>query len=194
MTERSTIITFEDIAEVRPIAQNIQDLQRIQPYIVEAEKLDVLPAIGVRMYRQMIEARKKFLANNKGVLITTNSGSVIQVRKNEFTEILNGGYYIDCCNREEVYQGGLISAISYLTYARAIMQNSINFTAFGVVVKKTDTSEPASDTAIIRASNQAKKTGLAILGQVIEYLRCKKLLPCTTRNLRHKRKFKVIGD
>lgn len=186
-TNDKTIISFEDIEKVRPIAQNIQDLNRVQPYILEAERLDVLPVLGASLYRQLVEA------DYTDVDVITING--VEVSKEDYEEILNGGYYTDCCSKEEQYQSGLISAISYLTYARGIMQNNINFTAFGVVTKKVETSEPASDLVIIRASKQAQTTGLETLRQCVEFLKCKKLIAgCNTKSLRYKRKIKAIGN
>ena len=185
-TNDTTIITFADISKVRPIAQNIQSDERVQPCIVEAERLDILPAIGASLYRQLANADRE-----EEVIIIGG----ISLTKSEFMEILDGGYYTDCCDNTEQYQGGLIAAISYLTYARLILQNNINVTAFGVVAKiNPETSEPTGDQIIIRASNQAKQTGLEILRQCLEFLKCKKLLPCRTGSLDYKFGFKVIGD
>jgi hypothetical protein len=191
-TKYSTIITFEDIKKVRPIAQNIQDLERMQPYIRETEMLEIMPVIGAGLYKEIIERRYANLTDNSENQIQDNSENNVILNDEEFFELLEGGYFKDC-GKNMQYQDGLITAIAYLTYARAIIQNGINFTAFGIVTKKTETSEPTDDAIIIRASNQAKKTGLAILTQVLVFMSAKNMLPCRTENLRHKRKIKIIG-
>ena len=47
------IINAETIRRYRPIAKNIQD-EHIAVYIEEAEKIDILPAIGADLYRKFI--------------------------------------------------------------------------------------------------------------------------------------------
>lgn len=51
------ILTPQDLRKVRPIANNINDLARVEPYISEAETLRAIDVLGARLY--------EWLANTK---------------------------------------------------------------------------------------------------------------------------------
>lgn len=160
------IIKPEDIRKVRAIAKNIEDLQRIEPYIEETEKLDVIPVIGAELYKK------------------------IDDDSSEFNELLNGGYY----NNDTCYFEGLISAIAYLSYSRFVINNAVNVTAFGVVFKQTQFSEKVDEATLFRHANETKKIGFEYLSQCYEYLKFKGYFDnCCKTKIIGKRKFKAIG-
>lgn len=167
----NTIITPADIRGFRPLAHNIQDAERIQPYIAEAERIDLIHAIGAKAYEQLLS--------------TIEQGNLSE----EIELLLNGGFFSDCGRRK--YQSGLIATISYLTYSRCVMQNGVNVTAFGVVVKKTETSEPVDERALVRAANNARNIGLEYMVQVVDYMKSIGLIEC--KNRKRVTKFKAIG-
>ena len=49
------ILNFNDLRNVRPIAENINDPARLEPYIREAETLRLVDAIGANLYRWLDE-------------------------------------------------------------------------------------------------------------------------------------------
>ena len=49
------ILNYSDIRNVRPIAENINDPARLEPYIREAETLRLVDAIGANLYRWLDE-------------------------------------------------------------------------------------------------------------------------------------------
>jgi len=162
------IVTFEHIRKVRPIADNIDDEIRILPYMEEVEALDLIPAIGAGLYKQL------------------NNGEI-----EALDDLLNGCYFSGNCGQERRHEG-LIKAVAYLSYARFVRNNQINVTAFGATLKTTQFSEPIDEKMLIRHSNEAEKIGQAYLNGVIDFLRYKGLL-CTTKKI-FKNKFKAIGD
>jgi len=189
------IIKPDDIRRIRPVANNIDDLNRIEPYIKDAETLDVLPVIGASLYKQLDELDLN-LVNNNSVIITNNQGEQINLDYKIYTDLLNGCYYecSDCSCNEEIlrHSEGLISAIAYLAYSRLLPNHPINVTAFSVVYKYGELSDRVDESALIRATNQAKKIGMVYLNQCIDYMKCKKLI-CDRQIVKRRNKFKAIG-
>ncbi|MCL2596270.1 MAG: hypothetical protein FWD66_01120 [Paludibacter sp.] len=165
------IATVEDIKQIRPIADNINAAKRIQPYINDAEHLDIMPIIGVKLYRE--------LDSNRLVLLTSQQRDIL----------LQGCYY----DNNTKYSGGLLSAITYLAYSRFLKNNQLNVTAFGAVVKQGDLSEPADEKTIMRMSNEAYRQGLIYLNQCVDYLKFYNIIPRCSAVRASNVKFKAIG-
>jgi hypothetical protein len=159
------IATPDDIRKVRPVAENISDLKRIEPYINESERLLVLPIITASLYRQFDELD---LSGPGPYSFTTQDGAVVTLTKAQVLIILDGGYYTGGCGNTDKYTQGLTTAIAYLAYHRFLPNHPLNATAFGVVTKNGEFSEPAEEKALVRASNEAKNIGYAILNEVVD--------------------------
>ena len=103
------IATIDDIrTSVRQITNNIQDI-RVEPYIFEAETLDIINVIGAELYEQI----DKQLKDGTGDL----SSDVMDM-------VSNGGYYKDKCSGKKRFTQSLKMAIAYLSYARFFRDNS----------------------------------------------------------------------
>lgn len=196
----STIIKPEDIRKVRPIAENIIDIKRIEPYIYEAETLNLMPAIGVGLYQQFTSDSFNHEMQSIGkVIIETNGGNNIELTSEKWEKLLDGGYYTcencSCDSDKKKYSAGLRAAISYLAYAKMLPNQPINITAFGVVRKTTTLSEPVEEKALFRATNEAKKIGLEYLRQSVDHIRCEGFIDDCKKGKPDKRyvKFKAIG-
>lgn len=160
------ILNYNDIRNVRPIAENINDPARLEPYIREAETLRLVDAIGANLYRWLDETDFSGLGPFQygGVTVT----------KDQYTAAMEGGYYDG--GRSE----GLKIAIAYIAYSRFIVNNPINPTAFGVRYKDGEFSTRVEDNIIIRSSNEARNIGEAYLEKTINHLKALRLLtPCT---------------
>jgi hypothetical protein len=159
------IATPDDIRKVRPVAENISDMKRIEPYIIESEHLLVLPVITAGLYRQFDELD---LSEPGPFQFTAQNGSVVTLTKDQVNIILTGGYYTGGCGSSDKYTQGLITAIAYLAYHRFLPNHPLNATAFGVVTKNGEFSEPAEEKSLVRASNEAKNIGYAILNEAVD--------------------------
>jgi len=164
------LITYQDIRNVRPIADNIIDEKRIAPYIEEAERLDVMPAIGTELYRQLDE----------------DESAMSEYLRTLFRD---GGYY-DCYGK---WFAGINATIAYLAYTRFVKNNSVNVTAFGVVSKSTNFSEPVEEKTLVRHANNAEKIGLEYLRQCVDFLKAHGLI-CNPKTSNRATKFKSIGN
>ena len=173
------ILNSNDIRNVRPIAENINDPARLEPYIGEAETLRLVDAIGANLYKWLDETD----FSGPGPL---QYGDVT-ITKNQYTAVMEGGYYDG--GRSE----GLKIAIAYIAYSRFIVNNPINPTAFGVRYKDGEFSTRVEDNIIIRSSNEARNIGEAYLEKAINHLKALRLLtPCTEYKVSPARKI-IIG-
>lgn len=137
------MIQYEDIRNIRPIAENLLDLKRLKPYIEEVEKLLLMPAFGASLFRKIDEEREMY------------------------GELYSGGYYDD----GKRWFAGLSAAAGYLVYSRLVRDQSCNVTAFGVVQKVSQYSEPMDERTVVRMSNDAENIGVEYLNQCLDYLR-----------------------
>jgi hypothetical protein len=195
---RNTIIKPCDIRKIRPVAENIQDEKRIEPYIHEAEQLDVMPAVGVSLYRQLSDENlPETITVSSTAQITTPNGKTIILSESDWNKFLDGGYYTcdeyPCNGDKQRYSAGLRAAVAYLAYARMLPNQPLNVTAFGVVQKTTTLSEPVDEKTLSRAASEARKIGLEYLKQAVDHLKCLHLTDeCKSENKQYK-KIKSIG-
>jgi hypothetical protein len=146
--------------------------ERIRPYVREAQRLDVLPAVTQRVW--------DYIEQNLDEEI---------VKK-----LLIGGSY-SYKGHDYSFQG-LEATIAMFTYARIIRNNSINVTAFGVVQKTIQDSAPAQSGEISRAANEAFSVGVAYLKECVEYLKSEDDFDFENCAFEPRRrlKFRIIGD
>ncbi len=168
------ITTVDYIRRVRPIAQNIDGLNRIEPYINEAESLNILPQIGAAVYRWLDET--DFTGPGPWVF-SVPDGRAVTITKEQHNALLFGGYYDGPC--QSGHSMGLVAAASYYAYSRAVLDNQVNVTSFGVVKKRTEFSDPVDSSTLVQVSREAKKLGDEVTREVIEHLRALGLIDCS---------------
>lgn len=178
------ILNSNDLRNVRPIAENINDPARLEPYVREAETLRLVDAIGANLYRWLDETD----FSGRGPF---QYGDVT-ITKDQYTAAMEGGYYDGGCS-EDGRSEGLKIAIAYIAYSRFIVNNPINPTAFGVRYKDGEFSTRVEDNIIVRSSNEARNIGEAYLEKAINHLKALRLLtPCTEYKKSPSRKM-IIG-
>lgn len=158
------IINYEHISSAKTIAADI-DEERVVKHIKEVETLWVIPAFSPAVYYKI---EQSVLMDNEAHPITDNENNLITfTHLGNYDTLLVGGYY----NDNSAYFPGLIQAVSYLAYSRFVKDQQINVTAFGVVVKNSQFSEPASDAMILKNAKDAEKIGIEYLNQCVDYLK-----------------------
>jgi hypothetical protein len=145
---------------------------RLEPYLMEAESLRLMDAIGAPLYR-FLDAYN----NEDDTEYTRPDGVTVTLTNEQYHALMYGGYYT-LGNCGDKYAPGIVYAISYIAYARFLVNNPINITAFGVRYKDGEFSSRVEDNAIVRASNDAQRIGEAYLEQVVEMCAAYDLLPC----------------
>ena len=159
------------VRELRQIAGNIDD-HRIELYIDEAEKLDILPAIGAKLYQKYTNIGV-IVSDGDGAIVGDEDGARISVGSIgelpvEEQKLLDGGYYT-ACNGEYRHFEGLKKALGYLSYSRFVRNHPVQVTPFGVVVKSGDESSPADVRMVAAIANDAQKIGKEHLAEAIRY-------------------------
>lgn len=184
------IINSNDIRKYRPIAENIDDTARIDPYIKEAETLRLVDVLGADLYKWLDTTD---FSEGESFDYTTSTGKKVTITRKQHDEIINGGYYESSCDCGGGYSAGLSAAIAYIAYARLIVNNPINITAFGVKIKDSEFSENVDDKILIRSSNDARKIGEAYLEKCVEQLKSFGLIECRKYREGAGGKYHVIG-
>lgn len=199
------LIEVDDIRAVRPLAENI-DEARVNVYIDEAERLDILPAIGGEIFKTLRNVGV-IMVDEQGTELQDEAGNTIKTLDEgdlpaDVQLLLNGGYWdtdkdggCGCCKGGGVIRfEGIRAAECYFAYARLIRNNSVNVTRFGVVIKEADDSSPASGQQIAAISNDAYKIGAEYLRVTIEWWNATH--PATADKMKEgkRRKFVAVGD
>lgn len=141
------LIQFSDFAPYKDISPNIDSASRIEPYINNAQLLDIKPLLGSVFYADIV-------ANP-----TTTDNAFL----------LNGGTYT--WGNYTYTFAGLKAVLVYFAYARFIQNQQINVTRFGVVYKNnSDVSERVERSAITGLANEAKEIAKAYFEECELYL------------------------
>lgn len=135
---------IEAYAQVSILA-NVE--KQLNHYILAAQNLDVKPFLGNAFWTDLMEKH----------------------REDPYKLLLSGGTYT---YNDVIYSfSGLKAAIASYTYSRYVLTRNAQDTAFGIVNKTTDFSEPVSDKYLSLISNQHKMAGQAYLNEVDEFLK-----------------------
>lgn len=153
------LINKTEIAKHREISKNVRD-DKINPYIEDAQRLDLKPLLGERLYNTLV--------------------------KNEahHTELLEGVEYE---YQGETYDHpGLKKVLSIFAYARYVMFGSYTDTAFGFVEKSSQDSKSVGDSHKRTLYTQNQNTAAAYFEEVALFMSRKdyalwKPSGCTTK-------------
>lgn len=171
------INTYSNIRNVRPIAENVIDEDRIKPYLSEVENLFLIPNLGASLYKEIDDYLK------------TIEGEGEHEHNAAFDLLMTGGFY----DENKKHFTGLNEALGYLTYSRFVRNQNINATAFGMVQKQGQFSEPIDEKTTIRISKDAENVGQEYLSQCIAYLKFIEKIE-GYKSFKITYKFKSIGD
>lgn len=124
--------------------------KQLNHFILAAQNLDIKPFLGNAFWTDILS----------------------HFRDDKYQFLLTGGEYV---YEDSTYSfSGLKAALSSYTYSRYVLTRNVQDTAFGMVNKVSEFSEPASDKYLSLISNQHKMAGQAYLNEVDEFLRRKK--------------------
>lgn len=145
------LIQTSDIKLIKPISDNIDSVERLEPYIIEAQDLDIRPFLGNPLFYDLVQ------------------GIVSTPQDSKYIDLLNGKSYTPS-DGYTIFFDGLKISIAYFAYSRFITFQGINVTRFGVVQKVADYSTPITVEMIDRIAGNARSVGLSYLQQVEDYL------------------------
>lgn len=165
------LINKTDFAPYRNITVNIDDQKRLEPFILEAQRIDLSNLLGKRLYFDMI----KFITSlNAGITAQTEQPPY-QPTTDEFwfQKLLNGCSYIytwpDQSVTTKIY-AGLKPVLVYLSYARFVRADNVRSTQSGFVKKTTDFSTQISDKEIQTIASRAESDANAFFSGTEDFM------------------------
>lgn len=144
------LITIADIQAVKQLSDNLA-LTKINPFIAEAEELDLKPQLGAAMYKALVD--------NK------DDGDVYQT-------LLEGEDYT--CGNETINYPGIKKILAYYAYSRYLSEQDSFSTVSGMVQPGGQNSSALSEKSITRKIGQARSAGAHYMEEMHKYLCAKK--------------------
>lgn len=148
MLNRPLLITVQELKVFRPLSETVNKATQLDPYIREAQDMDIEPVIGAALFEDMI--------NNLTV--------------EKYTDLLNGKQYENSEGKTVSFMG-LKAALSYYAWSRYILYRNTQDTPSGMVTKTNDFSTPVDSKVIAQQSNQCKLNGEKYLQDCIRFLK-----------------------
>ena len=165
------LITKTDFAAYRNLTLNMDDSKRLEPFILEAQRLDLCTMLGKRLYFDMV----KYLASyNAGITAQTDLMPYQPTADEQwFQKLLNGTSYNhtwpDQSITTKIY-AGLKPVLVYLSFARFVRSDNVRSTQSGFVKKNTDFSVQISDKEIQSAATRAEADANAFFTSVEDFM------------------------
>lgn len=139
------LIDKTDIAQHREISRSVKD-DKINPYIEDAELLDLKPLLGELLYNDIVD----------------NSGDAIYV------DLLEPKTYT--YDGKNYKHSGLKKVLSIFANARYVIHGSYTDTGFGLVQKSNQDSQPVSETQKRNIYKKEQQTATAYFGAIALFL------------------------
>lgn len=165
------LITKTDFAAYRNLTVNIDDSKRLEPFILEAQRLDLSKMLGKRLYFDML----KYLASYSAGITDQTDGAPYNPTTDElwFQKLLNGASYNytwpDQSITTKVY-AGLKPVLVYLSFARFVRSDNVRSTQSGFVKKTVDFSVQVSDKEIQAVASRAEADANAFFTTVEDFM------------------------
>jgi hypothetical protein len=168
------LITKTDFIPYRNITINMDDQKRLEPFILEAQRIDMVNLLGKRLYFDMI---KHITSYNTGqsTAAANNPATTYTVTTDEawFQKLLNGCAYTytwpDRTTTTKLY-AGLKPVLVYLSYARFVRSDNVRSTQSGFVKKTVDFSVQISDKEIQAIASRAESDSNAFFSAAEDFM------------------------
>lgn len=144
------VITVTDIKKYKGITSNLNVEKDLIPHIIEAQEFDIVPMLGQSFWLDIYD--------------DYFSSPSLQ----KYSDLFNGCRYT--VNGETFENPGLEAVIVYHAYARYVAKGNSISTPFGMVQKQNQYSEPLSEKAIQRISEQSRSGAMVYQNRVLRYL------------------------
>lgn len=140
------LINADDIREYKPLSKNVDEADRIDQYIREAQVMDLKPILGRKLYYDFIE----------------------NYTDAKYLDLLNGAEYDE--DGVTVQFEGVKPILVYYSFARILQYYGSNPTRFGLVKKLAENSEPLSTKEIQAMISQAKAGAISYQDELFRFL------------------------
>jgi hypothetical protein len=170
------LINKTDFVPYRNITANMDDSKRLEPFILEAQRIDLPNLMGKRLYFDLID---KITSYEGGVALaaaadppTTYTPTVDELW---FKKLLDGASYTytwpDRSTSTKIY-AGLKPVLVYLSYARFVRSDNVRSTQSGFVKKNGgDFSVQVSDKEIQATASRAEADANAFFTGAEEFMK-----------------------
>lgn len=146
------LISLSDFAPYKSISSNIVAANKVDMYIIEAQKTDLAELMGRDFFFQLLEEME-----NSPVAA-------------EWDNLFNGVEYNEPTHQRLIKYEGIKPVLIYYSYARFIRHTNHIATAHSLVIKKDEYSEPVSEKTIGALIQDAKSMAVAYWNDVTDYL------------------------
>lgn len=143
------LITVADIKVYKSLTTNTSGM-KIDSEINEAQEFDLRPILGDEFYLALLDD-----FNASPSLAT-------------YSDLFNGVTYT--YGAYQYQHDGLKAVLCYYAYARYLNNSNTNSTAFGMVQKRNDDSDPISEKTLARLVGQAVSGAKAYEQRILDYL------------------------
>lgn len=157
MATQELLITYKDFPQFKNISPNTNISKDLEPYILEAQRIDIEPFLGSALYYDLI---------NTYPYPNVETPDPLAVN---YTPLVQGETYTNC-NNEEVYFYGLKMVIIYYAYARFIHNLPNRVTRHGVVKQNSGYSDKLSNAEVKELVNESRSIGLKYQNDTHIYL------------------------
>lgn len=147
---QTLLISRDDIIEYRSISANINASKKLDPYVLEAQEVDLKNLLGNSLYNALVN-------DFDGVPSLST-----------YADLFNGSSWE--CGGKTYYHRGVKVVLIYFAYARYLINSPLESTGFGTVVKKDQYSEVQDQKALQRNFDETIKLALAFWDDVKCYL------------------------
>lgn len=168
------LISHSDFTPYRTISDNVNDVKRLHPFIIEAQRIDLINNYtGKDFYFDIVSTYKSYV--DKVAFNSTNPAppilKIITPKEQAFGNLVNGMETVDAEGNVNGFYSGLKPVLVYLTYARFVLNDQIRSTPSGFVKKNTDFSERISYKEIQEMSSRATADASVFWGFVKDWMK-----------------------
>ena len=168
------LITVQEIQKVRSIVETIDDVAKIDPYISEAQQVELRDLLGLEFFYKILSVITDH-RNHVEDFVPTEEAEVYQPTSEEqkYLLLLNGGNY-ETSQGHTIQFSGLATVLSYFSYGRFLVNDNVKHTDSGFVFKQNQFSEPIDQKTVSAKHQDARSMALSHWGDVILFLDTKK--------------------
>lgn len=133
------LITLADFTPYVDITSNIDVVRNLEPYILQAQQMDLRPLVGEQFYHDLI--------TNQTVA--------------KYVELINGITYTPVNSLLPIRYEGLKAMLVYWTHARYLTKANIKSTMTGLVRKENQYSEPLRPDELARLAADSRSMAMS---------------------------------
>lgn len=147
---QTLLISRSDIIEYRSLSANANTAKKLDPFIVEAQNVDLKGLIGNAFLYALIQD-----------YIASPSLST-------YSDLFNGSTWV--CGTKTLSHNGLKSVLCLFAYARYVVDSNTESTAYGTVEKKNEFSDRSDGKRLTALSESAYSSALSYWNDVKDFL------------------------